>query len=543
MPDIAALLWSVCEIPLLADADYADVLAGVRVECDFIGPGGQKTTVPAFWDGGRSWKVRFTPTLVGRWTYVTRCDNAADAGLHGRQGAVGVGPAMGSSPIHRHGGFLRVSANRRHLTHTDGAPFFWLGDTWWFCPSPLMPIDHSNRPGIDSMFERLVDLRANQGYSVLHMAFLGPGGVNGTYTAAMQGKIDPVYWQGVDAYIDYANKAGLVPVIGLGFHHGLDKPTLPELQRLWGYFLARYGAHAVTFLFCGEYNLRHHPNDLAPEKLAEAKAVDERRVATMMELAAWVKAQDPFGRAMTIHPWWHGGDKRDAWEKPWHDFILFQGGHSADGPPLKVYHDAYARPSPKPVLEGEANYEGIHGYDDAVIRRTAYRAIQAGSFGYTYGAHGLWYPTQDETDHKFKEWGAIVPWWKAMEFPGGAQMKHLRACYESVDWWKLEPLDAATHLRVDPPDAGGREIVVKADADQTALVYFGPAKGEGPEAGACAAEFHFGDADSRYVARWFDPRSGVSTREPSGPGAAGGRIKLPAPPDARDWMLIVRRAK
>ena len=34
-------------------------------------------------------------------------------------------------------GPLKVSANNRFLCHSDGTPFFWLGDTGWLLPQRL----------------------------------------------------------------------------------------------------------------------------------------------------------------------------------------------------------------------------------------------------------------------------------------------------------------------------------------------------------------------------------------------------------------------
>ena len=35
-------------------------------------------------------------------------------------------------------GALQISSNSRYLQHTNGSPFFWLGDTGWLLPERLM---------------------------------------------------------------------------------------------------------------------------------------------------------------------------------------------------------------------------------------------------------------------------------------------------------------------------------------------------------------------------------------------------------------------
>jgi hypothetical protein len=46
-----------------ADNPYTDV----NVTVTFTGPGGVEIRRPAFWDGRRTWKVRFAPTRPSAW--------------------------------------------------------------------------------------------------------------------------------------------------------------------------------------------------------------------------------------------------------------------------------------------------------------------------------------------------------------------------------------------------------------------------------------------------------------------------------------------
>jgi Domain of unknown function (DUF5060)/Cellulase (glycosyl hydrolase family 5) len=48
------------------------------VRVTFFGPGGQTITVPAFYDGGKSWRVRFTPTRTGAHTLARVTRNGAE---------------------------------------------------------------------------------------------------------------------------------------------------------------------------------------------------------------------------------------------------------------------------------------------------------------------------------------------------------------------------------------------------------------------------------------------------------------------------------
>ena len=92
--------------------------------------GGPAKRVPAFWAGGQEWRVRFAASATGSYRFRTECSDATDTGLHGREGSFKVVAYKGKNPLFRHGP-VQVAANRRHFAHTDGTPFFWLGDTWW----------------------------------------------------------------------------------------------------------------------------------------------------------------------------------------------------------------------------------------------------------------------------------------------------------------------------------------------------------------------------------------------------------------------------
>jgi hypothetical protein len=532
--DIPAAQYRVCELAFEAQAPPKNPWTDLRLTATFRGPKDQCVQVRGFHDGGKAWKVRFAPPAPGRWTYRTACD-PADGGLDGKSGTLDVAAAAGDNPLWRHGGILRVGPDGRHLTCADGTPFFWLGDTWWFCPSDLVPIDGSNRPDCPSMYKRLIDTRKRQGFSVVQIAFLGPmapaKGVTDFIAARQSGAFDAAYWRKADRYVDYANEAGIALVIGAGFHKGLDAHAIDDWRFLWDYLVARYGAHAVTWLVCGEYNID------TPELRPSGPRVDKA-----LALGRAIREADPYRRAMTIHPWWFGGDKRQAWTEPWYDFIMLQGGHPGHRRSriFKEYWGIYQRQR-KPLLEAECNYENIFNGNKEKqvtaedVRRTAYTAIQAGSFGYTYGSHGLWYPTQGPEDRQLDTWGAPIPWWESVAMPGAEQMGYLRKAYESVHWWRLEPWPDAVEL-----DAGGKvtpQLIAKgAVGPLHAVVYVPP----GSPADAPATLKLPKPIDAACPAAWFDPRTGARSEVPGGLSFKAGAAPLPRRPDQNDWVLLLR---
>ncbi len=509
-----AFQWRPTELHFEAERSHRHPLS-VKFGAVFRGPSQSKLIVPGFWDGGQTWKIRFTPTLPGTWTYRTY---ASESELKDTRGTVEVTASQSDNPLFQHGGFLKVSANRRYLTYTDGTPFFWLGDTWWFCPGRRCPIHHSSNPKIDSMYKHMVDVRAKQGYTTVLMNFAGHGP-----ELLNPNQWDENYirnWRLVDAYISYANQRGIMPILGIGFHSSLDNTPLYQLKLLWRYLIARYGAYAVGWLIVGEYNFKN----------------DGQRIAKVSALGEYIKKLDPYKRATSAHPWLYTQEKRQLWDRPWYDFIMVQGGHGYP-PPIEYYLSIFNRSPVKPFLETETRYEGIFNAGSDDVRHAAYRAIQAGSFGYTYGSHGLWLPMLDpeEKNPSLEAWGKALPWWQALKRPGGEQMGHLRRFYESLPWWKLMPRPGQVIDNFGNDDK--RRVLVKSDGTRWWAVYF-------PHYLASTHPVQLQDMPQGvYAGKWFDPRSGKFLSSKAEITPERGFLTLPARPGSSDWLLVLEKTQ
>lgn len=123
-------LWTVYQINLQSTQDYDNPLWDVSLSVTFTGPDGATHTIEGFWDGGRDWRVRFSPDQVGEWQWRSTCSNTDDCGLHNQSGTFTCVPYAGDNSLYKHGP-LRVSDDRHYLIHQDGTPFFWLADTAW----------------------------------------------------------------------------------------------------------------------------------------------------------------------------------------------------------------------------------------------------------------------------------------------------------------------------------------------------------------------------------------------------------------------------
>jgi hypothetical protein len=253
---------------------------------------------------------------------------------------------------------------------------------------------------------------------------------------------------------------------------------------------------------------------------------------------------------MTVMPWWYAGADNDPnfnlhWGQPWHDFTQVNGAHENPyGLPISKFQEAYDYRITNPFILIETTFEGIqkNGYpvhDDYVVRRNFYRAMQCGGAGLTCGSHGLWYPTQDENDHTFEyTWGKSIPWWQALERPGGQQMSYLKSFYESTNWWQLWPRFNA--IVTDPSLEENYRVLASASSqDKVVVVYF--PRGVTSDMPVDYQLQGSMDAKYQYRVRWFNPRTGQTQRGAGPLTVSGVTVTLPNRVDNEDWILLLSK--
>jgi len=531
LPGAAPAQYRPHEIEFVATHDHGDPLdpARSRLTVHFTHESGRSMTVRGFWDGARSWRARFQPGLAGRWAWSSLSDEPADAGLHGRSGDILVQLPPAEAPEqHRHGGILRVSADGTHLTYADGTPFFWLADTWWGMPDHRATVVH---------MAQLIARRQTQGFTVGqmhgHRSLLAPDGPDVFQLMQSGGEAAIAHWRKTDEYYRLAEERGWHLCVGFYSYVSERKYSLATHHRLWAYFLARYGAFPITFLITQEYNQPFETPGPAGKTLYDPSRTHG---PFFTALGGWIHGRDPWRRAMTAHSAVRSREKLDAWDKPWYGFALLQNGHFSRPDPA-YYRSVCAREPRKPVIEGEMNYEGFsrtnaHPFtvDATAIRVSAYSAIQSGCAGYSYGAQGLYaHITDPKRPGPTAKWGPVLTWEQAMTLEGAQHLRHLSTLYRSLPWWRLRPLPKA----ID----GADDALAQTDGASLCLIYFPPAKKPGPEQSRLLG---FADSYAFLTAEWFDPRTGETAIAPS-PGWQENGLVLPPRPDARDWVLILRR--
>ena len=105
--------WRAAELAFEAGADYnATGADAVTFDAVFTHASGEKVSRPGFWDGGKTFRVRFAPTKPGRWSWSTTC--RGDAALDGRTGMLEAKPYAGNLEIYKRG-FVKTAKGRRSM--------------------------------------------------------------------------------------------------------------------------------------------------------------------------------------------------------------------------------------------------------------------------------------------------------------------------------------------------------------------------------------------------------------------------------------------
>jgi hypothetical protein len=207
--------WSVYELSLTATDDKIDPYLETDLVGVFTGPTGQSVIVNGFWDGDRTFRLRFAPTIEGTWTFMTV---SSDPAMDGQMGSVRCTPAQPGAH-----GFVRGSAGRvAQWTFDDGEPAFTAAST-----VHVVPVGGSAVPCSDTAIcEKLPSLdRDHLNLDALRLA---------------------------DRAVQASQANGTIAELELFDAFDLSKFDELQAHRVIDYAMARYGAYAnVTWCLHG----------------------------------------------------------------------------------------------------------------------------------------------------------------------------------------------------------------------------------------------------------------------------------------------------
>jgi hypothetical protein len=420
------------------------------------------------------------------------------------------------------------------LQTSDGAPFFWLGDTGWLL---FQKLDRAET-------ERYLDNRQRKGFNIIQATVLHAVNDRNTYGAPALTEDDPLrphvtassnpskpgeydYWDHVDWVVDAAAKRGIYIAMVACWGSVVNSGKFNEQN------VARYAR------FLAE-RYRDRPNIVW---ITGGDARGDTKTEVWRTMGRTLKEIDP-QHLVTYHPF--GRTQSSTWfhHEAWLDFNMFQSGHRRydqdDTPGAKGEDnwryalEDYARSPAKPTIDGEPSYEnlpqGLHDpkepyWQDKDVRRYAWWSVFAGSFGHTYGENAI---IQMHKPGQKGAYGVRSSWSEALDAPGAAQMQFVKNLMLSRPFLERIPDQSL----VEGENGARYDYVAATRGKSYAFAYTWTGRPFQIRMGAISGkEVH---------AWWFDPRSGAAqeigifansgTRDFNPPGE-------PAP--GNDWVLVL----
>ena len=434
--------WQPHDFAFQSSSDYENPFM-VPFSATVTQPDGGKYTIPGFYDGEGTWKVRVAPDAEGNWSLTTHSDDPA---LDGKTASfVCVTNDNGSV----HGGLQIDPEHPYHFIFEDGTRYFLNGyecDWLW-----ALDMEGPEVPRLDPFLDKLVKYGFNH---IILNAYAhdcgwrkgktgdddyGPPPMyawHGSNEEPDHSRLNLAYWQHYDRMMDSLYRRGIIAHIMIKVYNKMVKwpargSAEDDLYFRW--LIARYAAYPnVVWDFSKE---SHNEKDL-DYKLNRFRLIRET---------------DPYHRLITDHDDDHAYDsgaydsildfRSDQHHRNWHEKILQQRKQHA-----------------WPVVNVEFGYEhGPKGIDDKTYGvaqspeefcRRAWEICLAGgyiAYYYTYTA-----------------WDVIRP---EDTPPGYSYFRNLYTFFENTGYWLMDPADELVskgHCLANP----GQEYIVFLSAPQ-----------------------------------------------------------------------------
>jgi hypothetical protein len=538
-PQIPVKQWEVYEISLQSSKLPANpysslILKGkpAYLSATFKGTegscSGKTMTVPGFWDGNNTWKIRFAPPISGTWKYETV---SADRKLNGNKGQLVVSgwteEELKANPTRRGLVVVNNEGDRkgRYFTYSDGTPFLWIADTWW---------DWTNRKIRFESFTKLVDTRAEQGFNIGQLFFAANG------WGRESSLLDPTFLhpdldqiRKVEKMIKYANSKGLTVWIHPWWsREGIDKSIGEEnIIRWWRYVIHRLHSYNVIWVLAGEYNMNNYGGF---------------PLSFWNEVGSLIKREDPYNRITGAHPtppMWSGGADAPQWStaeaihsQPWLDYNQSQTGHARWCNELipEIITRAYKMEPAKPVVVTEPWYEFIEGNPTAMdIRFGAWSAVMSGAAGHSYGGGHIWRVHLPERPTDVGSWPMDTSFaTNTMLYPGAVSVGFMGKYLRNLEWWKLEP---HPELVLENPSP---YCLADPGSEYLFFLRYG---------GSVKLDLRKFSQSSQYSFQWTDLENSRNSK--SGIITGGSIVEIKCPEDYpgtvnfKDWVLHVNRTE
>jgi hypothetical protein len=524
--------WSRFEKSFKSLVTYADPLREATFTVLFTAPDGRTIHAYGFWDGGKTWRVRFSPDQVGHWSYETTCSDPSNKGLHRQTGKFICSIQNGKSRFAKHGP-VRVALDHRHFEHADGTPFFWMADNLAAGMPRSTPAD----------LELYAKIRVGQGFT----AAVWPLGTSTDEKGELpciggdRVTINPAFFQRLDAKVAILEQAGLLNMITpLDGYEYPDAP-LPEddAALLVRYVVARWGASVAGWV-------------LPIEGEGEYPQVNRCERWKKLAPAAFLDSHGPIVVYASETTWLLNRFRGERWvDAVGYGTLRDSSDDSLRWLTTQTPAVEWSKEPPGvvlPFLPSENRRIGrteTRFQADDVRRAAWWTLLLVPPAGFCYSAEGVaaWGASGNAADRVVRRDGSQASgfsspgkpedyplWHRSLFLPGAKQMSHLGQFMTSFEFWRVRP--APNFLPAQPGVAAPGHFVVSAGNDTRTLgLLYDPIDR--------TIEIFQNALPPAPNISWLNPRTGETT-----PAVAviAQHCQLPTPAEG-DWVLVMRSGK
>lgn len=447
---------------------------------------------------------------------------------------------------------LKVSESGRFLVTEDDEPFFWLGDTAWDLFAGLNEEEAT----------RYLKDRKAKGFTVIQAHLLGwdienenAYGVS-PFVEDDFSKPNESYWKHADFIINKAEELGLYMALLPAWAVNYTELTYIEVKPDYDYPMSYDSTLAYNYArFLGD-RYKEKKNIiwwLGGDVWGKKHAIYDNLAKGLTETYA---DGDPDKILISFHP--QGGTNRPPatstsefyHNKDWLDFNMIQSGHRLGNKNYERIAADYQLTPVKPTLESEPCYDQYpirHDFENGIfnawnVRRRAYWSILAGSFGFSYGANGIW---QMDKPGRIKASTHNGYWYDALEYEGGRQMQFLRKLFVSRPFLSPERIPDQSLLLSEAGEVDDRIQVARAEDFSYLIAY-----------STNGTDFILdlsGFGKKELNIWWYNPKDGnvynahkIVTSSPFKKIKGEDQLKFnpPGNPESgNDWILVIDDAK
>ncbi len=530
--------WVMLEVDFVSKKKYTDSFNEVDLDVIFNHSSGEEIKIPAFWDGGAKWKVRFAPTMIGTWKYKTICTDNTNSGLNNKTGTIEVTPYNGNLEIYKRG-FVKTIPGKRYFIYNDNTPFFYLGDTHWGMPREL--IDSSTVSGYKSHFKYIVDKRVEQGFTVYQSE-----PIDAKYDLS-----DGLTEEDIDGFVDldrrfkYIAQSGLVHANAqLFFASELgvngSKYPLDYLEKICRYWVARYASFPVLWTTAQEVD-----NDFYHGRMSNGKDMNpyyNMEQNPWKHVASFIHKYDPYKHPLTAHQEFSSinGDGTVASTSsfkdiPGHSWFAAQWAPAKDSQlDFRIPKDFWLNGQGKPTVNYEGHYDHLWTKEFGA-RMQGWTAYLNGMFGHGYGAIDIWlYNSTYDMDNETVRGNVTITvedkqtkWNESLEFQSAYQMGYMRNFFETFDWWNLVPRFDDQNWFINDSSF----YSISSNGNNLYVAYFyNPDRNTGILKGL---------ENKTYTIQWFNPIDGTFLTSKN-VSVENNSYIIGEKPDKSDWVLLVK---